>query len=75
MNTLIKVINLVRKGDWGISEDLQDEYFHIQIFHIYRKYLSFLHSGQEISVSVLAFGPKTVPQAFTKVVSVVAANL
>ena len=75
MDTLSKVINLVRKGDWGISVDLQDAYFHIPIFRSHRKYLRFCIQGRKFQYRVLAFGPKTSPRVFTKVVSVVAAHL
>ena len=75
MDTLSKVLNLVKKGDWGISIDLKDAYFHILIHPAHRKYLRFCIQGKAFQYRALAFGPKTSPRVFTKVVSVVAAHL
>ena len=59
MDTLSKVINLVRKGDCGISVDLQDAYFHILILRSHWKYLCFYIRGIKFQYRVLAFGLKT----------------
>ena len=75
MDTMSKVINLVKKGDWAISIDLRDAYFHIPIFPAHRRYLRFCVQGRAYQYRALAFGPKTSPRVFTKVVSVVAAHL
>ena len=75
MDTMSKVINLVKKGDWAISIDLRDAYFHIPIFPAHRMYLRFCVQGRAYQYRALAFGPKTSPRVFTKVVSVVAAHL
>ena len=39
MDTLSKVLNLVTKGDWALTIDLKDAYFHLKIFKGHRKYL------------------------------------
>ena len=75
MDTLSKVLNLVKKGDWRISIDLKDAYFHILIHPAHRKYLRFCIQGKALQYRALAFGPKTSQRVFTKVVSVVAAYL
>ena len=75
MDTLSKVLNLVKKGDWAITVDLRDAYFHIPIFQRHRKFLRFCIQGRAYQYRALAFGPKTSPRVFTKVVSVVAAHL
>ena len=75
MDTLNKVLNLVKKGDWAIIVDLRDAYFHIPIFPGHRKFLRFCIQGRAYQYRALAFGPKTSPRVFTKVVSVVAAHL
>lgn len=75
MDTLSKVLNLTKKGDWAISIDLKDAYFHIPIFQGHRKYLRFCIQGKAYQYTALPFGPKTSPRVFTKVVSVVAGYL
>lgn len=62
MDTLSKVLNLVQTGDFAISLDLKDGYFHIKIFN--GKY----------QFKALCIGPKSAPRIFRKVMSVVAAN-
>ena len=46
MDTLSKVLNLVKKGDWAITVDLRDAYFHIPIFRRHRKFLRFCIQGR-----------------------------
>ena len=75
MDTMKTVLNLVKKGDWAFSVDLKDAYFHILIHPSHRKYLRFCIKGKAYQYRVLAFGPKTSPRVFTKVVAVVAAHL
>ena len=75
MDTMSKVINLVKKGDWGISLDLKDAYLHIPIFQKHRKYLRFCVNGVVYQFRCLCFGPTSAPRVFTKLVSVVAAHL
>ena len=41
MDTLQKVINLAKPGDWAISTDLADAYLHIPIFPKHRRFLRF----------------------------------
>ena len=74
MDTMKTVLNLVKKGDWAFSVDLKDAYFHILIHPSHRKYLRFCIKGKAYQYRVLAFGPKTSPRVFTKVVAVVAAK-
>jgi hypothetical protein len=75
MDTLSKVLNLVKTGDWAISLDLKDAYLHVPIFHTHRKYLRFCIQNQCYQFKVLCFGPTSAPRVFTKIVSVVAAYL
>lgn len=75
MDCMNKVINLAKKGDWAISIDLQDAYFHIPLFPGHRKYLRFCIQGKAYQFKALAFGPKSSPRTFTKIVSVVAGYL
>ena len=75
MDTLSKVLNLVKTGDWAISLDLKDAYLHVPMFHTHRKYLRFCIQNQCYQFKVLCFGPTSAPRVFTKIVSVVAAYL
>ena len=75
MDTLKTVLNLVKKGDWAISIDLKDAYFHIMVHIKHRKYLRFCIQGKAYQFRALAFGPKTSPRVFTKIVAVAAAHL
>jgi hypothetical protein len=75
MDTLSKVLNIVKTGDWAISLDLNDAYLHVPIFHTHRKYLRFCIKNQCYQFKVLCFGSTSAPRVFTKIVSVVAAYL
>ena len=75
MDTLKTVLNLVKKDDWAISIDLKDAYFHVLIHPKHRKYLRFCIQGRAFQFRALAFGPKTSPRVFTKIVAVAAAHL
>ena len=54
----------LQKGEWVISLDISDAYFHIPI----RKYLRFFLSNQTFQFTALPFGLPTAPLEFTKVV-------
>jgi hypothetical protein len=75
MDTLSTVLNLVKKGDYAISIDLRDAYFHIGIHPKHQKYLRFCFQGQAYQFKALCFGPTSAPRVFTKVIAVVAAYL
>ena len=75
MDTLTKVLNLVRQGDWLFTIDLKDAYFHVKIFKSHRKYLRFHFQGVTYQFRALCFGPTSAPRVFTKVISVVVAHL
>lgn len=75
MDTLSKIINLVKPNDWAFSIDLSDAYMHIPIFPKHRKYLRFAFQGKCYQWKVMCFGPTVAPRVFTKIVSVVAAHL
>jgi hypothetical protein len=75
MDTLNKVINLVKPKDWAISIDLRDAYLHVPLFPKHRQYLRFCIQGRCYQWKTLCFGPTSAPRVFTKIVSVVAAIL
>ncbi|KAJ1202338.1 hypothetical protein NDU88_006138 [Pleurodeles waltl] len=75
MLTLAQVLLALNKEDWMVSVDLQDAYFHIPILKSHRKYLRFVVGSQHYQFAVLPFGLTSAPRVFTKVMSVVAAEL
>ncbi|KAJ1180645.1 hypothetical protein NDU88_005865 [Pleurodeles waltl] len=75
MLTLAQVLLALNKEDWMVSVDLQDAYFHIPILKSHRKYLRFVVGSQHYQFAVLPFGITSAPRVFTKVMSVVTAEL
>ncbi|MCG7876485.1 MAG: reverse transcriptase domain-containing protein [Candidatus Thiodiazotropha endolucinida] len=75
MDTMTKVLNLVKPNDWAISLDLSEAYLHVPIFRSHRKFLRFCIAGRCYQWKCLCFGPTTAPRVFTKVMSVVTAHL
>ena len=75
MDTMTKVLNLVKPKDWAISLDLSDAYLHIPIFPKHRKFLRFCIAGKCYQWKSLCFGPTSAPRVFTKIIAVVAAHL
>ena len=55
-----------RQGDWAISIDLKDAYFHLPIRESDRKFLSFSYQGEAWRFKNLCFGLATAPWFFTK---------
>jgi hypothetical protein len=56
METLSDVRQTVRPGDWAVSIDLKDAYFHVPIAQDARKYLRFGWRGRLFQFCVLPFG-------------------
>ena len=66
---LMKVCGLLRKGDWAISIDLTDAYFHVKIRPSHKKYLRFAANGKCYQFTCLPFGPTVAPRVWTKILS------
>ncbi|VDI03229.1 Hypothetical predicted protein [Mytilus galloprovincialis] len=75
MDSLTKVLNIVKPGDCAITLDLSDAYLHVPIFPSHCQYLRFYLQNQAFQFKALCFGPTSAPRVFTKIVSVVAAYL
>lgn len=75
MDTLAKVLNLVKPNMWAISLDLKDAYLHVPIHKNHRKYLRFCINNKCYQFTAMCFGPTQAPRAFTKITSVVTAYL
>ncbi len=53
-------------GDWFVTIDLKDAYFHVEILPQHRKFLSFAFRGEAYQYRVLPFGLALSPSTYTK---------
>ncbi|MGL5405231.1 MAG: reverse transcriptase domain-containing protein, partial [Propionibacteriaceae bacterium] len=72
METPSSVLAALRPGDWMVSLDLQDAYFHVPIHPSSRKFLRFMMGGKIFQFRALCFGLSTAPQVFTGILRNVA---
>ncbi len=56
----------VQEGDWFVTIDLKDAYFHIQVIQRHRRFLRFAFGGKAYQYKVLPFGLALAPRTFTK---------
>lgn len=75
MLTLKAIISQIRPGDWFVTIDLKDAYFHIQVVRRHRKFLRFAFGGRAFQYKVLPFGLALAPRTFTKCVDAALAPL
>ncbi|XP_041864797.1 uncharacterized protein LOC121654646 [Melanotaenia boesemani] len=66
MLTHAALIRCIRPGDWFVSIDLKDAYFHVPIYPPHRKYLRFSFQGKCYEYLVLPFGLSLSPRVFVK---------
>ncbi len=66
MLTLKSILSQVQEGDWFVTVDLKDAYFHIQVVQRHRKFLRFAFGGKACQYKVLPFGLALAPRTFTK---------
>ena len=66
MLTNVTLLNLIREGDWFTSLDLQDAYFHIEVYQAHRKFLRFGFRGKIYEFQVIPFGLSLSPRVFVK---------
>ncbi len=62
----IKTIMSTKEGDWFVTIDLKDAYFHIQVVQRHRRFLRFGFGGKAYQYKVLPFGLALAPRTFTK---------
>ncbi len=55
-----------RGGDWFVTINLKDAYFHIQVVQRHRRFLRFAFGGKAYQYKVLPFGLALAPRTFTK---------
>ena len=75
MDTLRKVLNLIRPGGYMASLDLKHAYYTIPIAAEHRKYLKFVWEGQLREFQSLPMGLTSSPRIFTKIMKPVLASL
>ncbi len=66
MLTIKTIMSQVQEGDWFVTIDLKDAYFHIQVFQRHRRFLRFAFGGKAYQYKVLPFGLALAPRTFTK---------
>ncbi len=66
MLTMRTIMSQVQEGDWFVTIDLEDAYFHIQVVHRHRRFLRFAFGGKAYQYKVLPFGLALAPRTFTK---------
>jgi hypothetical protein len=65
MITLKQIPSQKCPGDWFMSLDLKDAYFHIQVAPRHRRFLRFAFEGVAYQYKVLPFGLSLAPRTFT----------
>ncbi len=66
MLTMKTIMSQIQGGDWFVTIDLKDAYFHIQVIQRHRKFLRFAFGGKAYQYKVLPFGLALAPRTFTK---------
>ncbi len=66
MLTMKTIMSQIQGGDWFVTIDLKDAYFHIQVIQRHRRFLRFAFGGKAYQYKVLPFGLALAPRTFTK---------
>ena len=72
MESARSIQEALQPGQWAISIDLTDAYFHIPIHPNFRKYLRFAVLGRVFQFKALPFGMSIAPRVFTEVMKEIA---
>ena len=75
MLTSRQLVQFIKPGDWFVTIDLKDAYFHIPIYPRHQKFLRFAFEGKAYQFCSLPFGPALAPRVFTKCVEAAIAPL
>ncbi len=75
MLTLKTIMSQIQEGDWFVTIDLKEAYFHIQVVRPHTKFLRFAFGGKAYQYKVLPFGLALAPRTFTKCIDAVLALL
>ncbi|XP_019905069.2 uncharacterized protein LOC105026845 [Esox lucius] len=68
MLTTKRLMECVHPGDFCVSIDLKDAYFHVPVLPRHRKFLRFAFQGQAYEYTRIPFGYALAPRTFTKCV-------
>ncbi len=60
------IMSQIQEGDWFVTVDLKDSYFHIQVVQRHRKFLRFAFGRKAYQYKVHPFGLALAPRTFTK---------
>ncbi len=66
MLTMKTIMSQIQGGDWFVTINLKDAYFHIQVVQQHRRFLRFAFGGKAYQYKVLNFGLALAPRTFTK---------
>ena len=66
LDSIKTIVNSLRKGDFAVSIDLKDAYYHVPILPSHRKFLRFCYGGRHLQFRALPFGLSSSPRAFCK---------
>ncbi len=66
MLTMKTIMSQIKGGDWFVTIDLKDAYFHTQVVQQHRRFLRFAFGGKAYQYKVLPFGLALAPRTFTK---------
>ncbi len=69
------IMSQVQEGDWFVTIDLKDAYFHIQVVQRHRRFLRFAFGGKAYQYKVLPFGLALAPRTFKKCMDAALAHL
>ncbi len=66
MLTIKMIVSQIQSGDWFVTIDLKDAYFHVEILPQHRKFLRFAFGGEAYQYRVLPFDLALSPRTYTK---------
>jgi hypothetical protein len=58
---------MIHEGDWAVSIDLKDAFFHVPIHHRHRRFLRFIWQKKPYQFVSCPFGLNTAPSTFTRI--------
>ena len=70
MESLLDLADTARQGDWMISLDQTQGYYHVELHASAAEYMGFEWRGQYYTFCVLPFGLSTTPRVFAKIMGV-----
>jgi hypothetical protein len=71
METLLKVLPLIREGDWFGSWDVRKGYYNIAVHPAFQKYFCFDFEGQRYMFKALVMGISVAPYIFSKLMGTI----